>query len=70
MKITYENIKFFNKLIQKEKVNLPIEHYKDIYTLSECFYIPTNTVKLDNISHKTLFNNLDFTIQFHHDYEI
>ena len=69
MKIKEESIKFFIQLIQEEKITFPIEHYKDIYTLSEYFCVPTITTELDNIRGEELFNDLDFTIQILQDYE-
>ena len=69
MKIQEESIKLFIELIQEEKVELPIEHYKDIYTLSEYFCTSTITKELDNISQKSLFKDLNFTIQFLQYYE-
>ena len=69
MDINDESVKIFMQLIQDEKVDLPIEHYKGVYTLSEYFYVPTITAELDNISRKELFKDLKFTIQFLHDYE-
>ena len=54
--IKEESIKFFIQLIQEEKITLPIEHYKDIYTLSEYFCVPTITTAT-NLS---LFNS-DFS---------
>ena len=59
-----ESIKCFIKLIEGEDVDLPIEHYKDIYRLSEYFCIPQITSILDKISRDELFNDLNFTIQF------
>ena len=50
-------------MIQEEKVSIPIEHYKDLYTLSEYFNISKFTENLDKISEEELFNDLDFTIQ-------
>ena len=54
--IKEENIKCFIQLIQDEKISIPIESYKDIYTLSEYFKIHTFTQILDKISRETLFH--------------
>lgn len=62
--ISEESIKDFFHLIQDEKVNIPIERYRDIYTLSEYFCITKFTTVLDKISRKELLKDLNFTIQF------
>ena len=62
-KIKEESIKHFIQLIQEEKVNISIEHYRDFCTLSEYFCIPRFTRALDDIRQQELFNDLDFTIQ-------
>ena len=56
-------IKLFFQLIQEEKVNIPLKHYKDFYTLSKYFCTQKITKKLDNIFKQELLNDLNFTIQ-------
>ena len=61
--INEKSVKLFIQLIQEEKINIPVEHYKNFYTLSEYFQIPQFTSILDNISRKDLYKDLNFTIQ-------
>ena len=68
MNISEESIKLFIKLINEEKVELSIEHHKDIYLLSEHFCIPTITAELDDISPEEIFKDLNFTLQILHDF--
>ncbi|KAK8837309.1 hypothetical protein M9Y10_036740 [Tritrichomonas musculus] len=63
LKISPVSLKLFMQLIQQEKINIQIDHYKDFYILSEYFYIPKFTRELDNIGINELFNDLDNTIQ-------
>ena len=64
-----KSMKLFIELVSEDKIKFPIEHYKDIYTLSEYFCIPTITTELDKISRDKLFQDLNFTIQTLLDYE-
>ena len=61
--ISDESMKYFLEFVSTNKVNIPIDHYKAFYTLSEYFSIPKFIDELDNISQKELFNDLNFTIQ-------
>ena len=63
MHISYESIKHFIKIIDEEKIKFGIEHYKNIYTLSEYFCTSAITTELDKISYIKLFKDLNFTIQ-------
>ena len=61
--ISSESLKYFFKLIEDDKVNIPIELYKDIFALSEHFHTQKVTFVLDKIMQEELTTNLDFTIQ-------
>ena len=63
MNISEESIKSFIQLIDDDQVKIPIERYKDIYTLSEYFCLHDFTATLDSISNVFLLNDIDFTIQ-------
>ena len=63
MHINNESIKLFIQLIQEEKVNIPIEHYKDLYALSDYFDIPKFIQELDEINQNEIYKDLNFTIQ-------
>ena len=63
MNINNESIKLFIQLIQEEKVNIPIDHYKDLYTLSDYFDIPKFIQKLDEINQNEIYKDLNFMIQ-------
>ena len=58
-----EIIEEFIEIITKDKVFIPIEHYKDIYTLSKHFCIQKLTTLLDNIMENLNDNDLNFCIQ-------
>ena len=51
------------EIITNDKVFIPIEHYKDIYTLSKHFCIGKLTTLLDNIMENLNDNDLNFCIQ-------
>ena len=63
MNISTESIKYFIELVENEKVEIPIERYKDVYTLCEYFCIPKLIHALDKISRDELFHDVNFTIQ-------
>ena len=58
-----EIIEEFIEIITKDKVFIPIEHYKDIYTLSKHFCIDKLTKFLDNKKDELFLNDLNFSIQ-------
>lgn len=63
VQIKEESIKLFLQFIRDEKVSLPIEHFRDVYILSEYFKITKLTLELNNISQKELFKDLTLIIQ-------
>ena len=69
MYISDESLKYFVHLIQDEKVNLPIENYKDIYALSAYFHFQSLMDELDRISHDELFKDITFSSQVLLDYQ-
>ena len=61
--VSYESIKYFIQLVQQEKVNIPIEQFKNLYILSEYFNIPKFTNELEKIYMSKLNQDLSFNIQ-------
>ena len=59
--VSSESIKYFIQLIQAEKVQIPINHYIDIYTLSEYFNVQKIIDYLDKIGQKNYLNS-DLTV--------
>lgn len=68
MKINDKSIQQFLKIIEEEKLQFGLEHFKDIYTLSEYFCATAIATELDKISCEKLFQDLNFSIQVLLDY--
>ena len=69
LKINNESIKYFTQVIQDEKIQIPIERYRDLFILSKHFHIKKLSKELTSIMENKLSSDINFSIQLLQDSE-